>query len=254
MKIGFFGSCQLNLCSNFFFNDDVLSNNDIKIMFNLPFYIYDEQYSEYNNIINHPILDYSLFENIDVLVIENNNLTNQASSKKIIEYCLKLNIKIIKTCLLKFPIYPLNWSGYGENKKDYEIWDGLNNINYITKFDKCIDSLLTDINKTDLDIYIINFIKNNFNKKLLFTHSLHPTNILLYELYKSIFNSLNIDITKNQYYFNGELIQCWYNPFTTKMMIDLKVEFTPIINDNFYIDRYKNNKYILNLNENVDCI
>ena len=153
MKIGFFGSCQLHLCSNFFFNDDVLTNNDIKIMFNLPFYIYDEKYSKYNNIINHPILDYSLFQNIDVLVIENNNLTNQASSNKIIEYCLKLNIKIIKTCLLKFPIYPLNWSGYGENKKDYEIWDGLNNIDYITKFDKCIDSLLTDINKTDLDIY-----------------------------------------------------------------------------------------------------
>ena len=78
---------------------------------------------------------------------------------------------------------------------------------------------------------------------MLFTHSLHPTNILLYELYKSIFNSLNIDITKNQYYFNGELIQCWYNPFTTKMMIDLKVEFTTIIDDNFYIDRYNNNEF-----------
>lgn len=245
MKIGFFGSCQLHVCATFFFNTDVVTTNDIEIMFILPFYIYDEKFSEYHNITNHPILDYSLFENIDVLIIENNNLTNQASSTKIIEYCLNLNVKIIKTCLLKFPIYPLNWSGYGENKKDYERWDELNNIDFITRFDECIDSMLTDINKTDLSIDIINFIKSNFNKQLLFTHSLHPTNVLLYELYKSIFQMLNIDITQHKYYFNNELIDCWYNPFTTKMMIDLKIEFTPIIDDSFYINRYNTYKSIL---------
>jgi hypothetical protein len=65
MKIGFFGSCQLQLCANFFFNSDVLKNNNITIMFILAFYIYDNKYSEYNNINNHPILDYSLFDNID---------------------------------------------------------------------------------------------------------------------------------------------------------------------------------------------
>lgn len=46
-------------------------------------------------------------------------------------------------------MYSINWSGYSENKKDY--------------------------------------IKNNYNKQLLFTHSLHLTNILLYKLWKDIF-------------------------------------------------------------------
>jgi hypothetical protein len=113
IKIGFFGSCQLNLCRSFF-NNNVCKDNNIKIIFSEAFYLYDNKYPGFKGV-----LDYSIFDNIDILIIENNNLENQASSKKIIDYCLNKNIKIIKTLLLKMPIYPINWSGYGENIKDY---------------------------------------------------------------------------------------------------------------------------------------
>lgn len=105
---------------------------------------------------------------------------------------------------------------------------------------------------------ITEFIENNFNKKLLFTHSLHPTNILLFELWKSIFNNLSINIDDYIFIFNKELIDCWYNPFTSKMIKDLNIEFETIVDDIFYINRYNENKskyrilnekYLDNVNE-----
>jgi hypothetical protein len=40
-KIGLFGSCQLHLCSSFFFNDEVKKRNNFEVLFSLPFYEYD---------------------------------------------------------------------------------------------------------------------------------------------------------------------------------------------------------------------
>ena len=108
-----------------------------------------------------------------------------------------------------------------------------------------------NIAKSDLNKNIIDFIKNNFNKQLLFTHSLHPTNILLYEIWRSILNFINIDIDDYNYNLNtGNIINCWYNPFTTKMIKDLDINFEYIISDDFYINRYNDNKnnYIENHN------
>ena len=237
MKIGFFGSCQLHLCSDFFFNKEVLEKNNIEILFSLPFYEYDEKYIKYIGILN-----YNIFDNLDYLIIEINNLDNQASSKKIIEYCSSKNTKIIKTFLIKFPIYPINWSGFGENKDDYINFIDLDNIDYKEKFKKCILSCEKSNAESDLSMEITQFINNNFTKQLLFTHSLHPTNILLYELWKSIFNNISLDINNYNYKFDKQLIDCWYNPFTTKMIKDLNIEFKTIVDDNFYIDRYNSNK------------
>jgi hypothetical protein len=191
-KVGLFGSCQLFLCSDFFLNEHVKSIHNFKIIFSLPFYEYDPMYPYYKG----KILDYTLFNELDILIIENNNLNNSASSDKIINYCIKKNndIKIIKTFLVKFPIYPINWSGYGENNKDYINWVDLNKIDFKSKFEKCLRSLIENNKKSDLSLEISNFIKDNFNKQLLFTHSLHPTNILLYEIWRSIFNILDINI------------------------------------------------------------
>ena len=174
MKIGFYGSCQLHLASPVFINSKILNNNKIEVIFSLPFYVYDKLFPGYIGE-----LDYSIFNNLDILIIENNNLDCKASSNNIINYCKNKNIKIFKTCLIKFPIYPINWSGYCENIKDYKDWIGLDNIDYKLKFEKCLISLSNNIAKSDLNKNIIDFIKNNFNKQLLFTHSLHPTNILL---------------------------------------------------------------------------
>jgi hypothetical protein len=243
IKVGFFGSCQLHLCSSFFLNEDVLKSNGMEIIFSEPFYEYDFKYNNDPRKIN-----YELFDKIDILIVENNNLDNDASSRKLIEYCKLKNKKIFKTCLLKFPIYPINWSGYGENIKDYIDFNGLENINYVNKFNKCIISLENNIKETDLSIEIVNFIKNNFSEKLLFTHSLHPTNVLLYELWKQILFFLNIDISKYNYNMNTNIINCWYNPFTTKMVKDLNIKFNYIIDDNFYIQRY--NEYKNKLIEN----
>lgn len=238
MKIGFFGSCQLHLCVDFFLNSDVRKTNNIDVIFVIPFYIYDPKYPSYKKE-----LSYDIFDNIDYLVIENNELTNSASSEKIIEHCIKKNIKIIRTFLIKFPIYPLNWSGYGENKNDYVDWVGLDKIDYKHKFQKCIDSCKKANLSSDLDIDLTTFIENNFNKQLLFTHSLHPTNILLYELWKNIFNKISINISDCNYVFSKELIQCWYNPFTSKMIHDLNIKFDIEIDDNFYITRYNTNRH-----------
>lgn len=128
VNIGFFGSCQLLLC-NFFLNDKVKKKYNINIVFCLLFFEYDPDY-----IVYRGKLDYSIFDNLDILILEKNSLNNQASSEKIINYLNNKNVKIIKTFLLKFPIYPINWNGMGENKQDYVNWDGLDNINYKEKF------------------------------------------------------------------------------------------------------------------------
>jgi len=203
-------------------------------MFSLPFYEYDTAYPGYRGT-----LDYSIFDNLDILIIELNTLNNQASSQKIINYAKDKNIKIYKTFLIKFPIYPLNWSGYGESKQDYLNWNGLDNIDYKEKFKKCLESVRKSNMESDLSIEITNFIANNFNKQLLFTYSFHPTNKLLYQLWKYILQNLSINIENNEYIFTNELIICWYNPFTTKMIKDLDIQFRDvIIDDEFYIDRY----------------
>ena len=242
-KIGLYGSGQLEICYSFFFNETVLQDNDIEIAFALGYYNYDKNYPYYKKE-----LDYSIFNNIDILIIENNNI----DSDKIIEYCTDKHIKIIKLCMLQFPIFPINWSGYGENKYDYDNWSRLEGIDYNIRFNNCINILEKNIKQTDLDINIINFIKDNFNKNLLFIHSVHPTNILLYELYKSIFKNLNINIDNYKYNFTNELMDLgWNNPFTTKMIADLNIIFNTNIDDNFYIKRYNDN---INSNKFDDSI
>jgi hypothetical protein len=239
LKIGIFGSCQIFLTSNFFLNTRVCRSNKLKVLFSLPFYEYDDKYNP-----NKLILDYTIFNNLDILIIENNNLENQASSKKIIEYCLAKGIKVIKTCLIKFPIFPINWSGYGINIKDIENYPGLENIDYNERFKICIKKLEDDITNSDLTMDLLNFIKNNFNKTLLFTHSLHPTNILLHELWKEIFKCLSININHYRYIYKNELIDCWRNPFTTKMIKDLDITFNSIISDEFYVKMYKDDTFL----------
>ena len=232
-RIGLYGSGQLEICYSFFFNETVLQDNDIEIAFALGYYNYDKNYPYYKKE-----LDYSIFDNINILIIENNKIY----SDKIIEYCTAKHIKIIKLCMLQFPIFPINWSGYGENKADYINWSRLEDIDYNIRFNNCINILEKNIKQTNLDINIINFIKDNFNKHLLFIHSVHPTNILLYELYKSIFKNLNINIDNYKYKFTNELMELgWHNPFTTKMIADLNIIFNTNIDDNFYIKRYNEN-------------
>jgi hypothetical protein len=235
-KIGLFGSCQIVNTCNFFLNEQVLSNNNMQIVFSLPFFYYDPEYTDH--YVDE--LNYDIFNDIDILIIENNKLNNTASSRNILAYCKNSNIKIIKTCLLKFPIYPINWSGYGYNKNDFLNNKDINKINFKEKFDYCISSLEKNILQSDLNIKLIDFIKFNYNKSLLFSHSLHPTNILLFELWKYIFQNLHINIYLYNYIFDKELIDCWFNPFTTKMITDLNIGFEVTIDDNFYTNLIEN--------------
>ena len=242
-KIGLFGSCQLHMTSSYFFNEEMLKKEQYEILFSLPFYNYDPQYIYSNN--NH--LNYKIFDDLDILIIENNNLNNQASSEKIINYCLNKNIQIIKTFLIKFPIYPINWSGYGEKKSDYINWIGLDKIDYKKKFQENILSCRNENKKSDLTLEISDFIENNFNKQLLFLHSLHPTNLLLYELYRNIFKKLHINIDDYNFDLKKEILtKDWYNPFTKKMLTDLDIQFNTIVDDNFYIIRYNKNINLIN--------
>ena len=55
---------------------------------------------------------------------------------------------------------------------------------------------------------------------------------------------LSINIEDYKYNFERELIICWYNPFTSKMITDLDIQFKTIVDDDFYICRYKNCKYV----------
>lgn len=242
LKIGLFGSCQLNIASSYFFNEEVLNNNNLKILVNLPFYEYDENYPYFKN----DQLNYEIFDELDILIIEINNLNNNASSEKIITYCHNKNIKIIRTFLIKFPIYPINWSGYGEKTSDYLNWIDLDKIDYKTKIQEILINCRIDNKNSDLTLEISDFIENNFNKKLLFTHSLHPTNVLLYELYRNIFEKLYINIDNYKFNFKEEIINCWFNPFTTKMLTDLDIKFDIIVNDDFYLRRYKENIELIN--------
>ena len=238
-NIGFFGSCQINV-GGYFLTKEVQEKYNINIHFSLRFFEYDPSYSGY---IEGTKLDYSIFNGLNILVIEPNSLDNEASSDKIIDYLKNKNVKIINTFLIKFPIYPLNWSGYGENKKDYLNWNGLDKIDYKDKFKKCIESMRKHNIKSDLSTDITDFIENNFHKQLLFTHSLHPTNILLYHLWKYILQHISINIDNENINLQGApIIDCWRNPLTSKLVNDLDIEFkNVVIDDQFYIDRY--NKY-----------
>ena len=72
-------------------------------------------------------------------------------------------------------------------------------IDYKEKFEKCIKSLMKNNIESDLNIDLTSFISNNFDKQLLFTHSLHPTNVLLYQLWKHILIHLSINIDNYQF-------------------------------------------------------
>lgn len=231
IKIGFYGSCQLSVAPFFF---SKLDNYDIKFV--EMFFLHAPEY-----VNNCKKLNYNIFNSIDILIIENNKLTNESGSDSIIAHCKKLNIRIICTCLLKFPIFPLNWSGRGENWPDYKIFKFDDDTDYRLKFEQCINSLKKEILQSDLSTEIVDYINDNFKYKRLFTHSLHPSNDLLYVLYKNIFALLDIDITNFDYVFDKELIMCWNNPFTSKMITDLGIEFDADVNDSFYIERYKKN-------------
>lgn len=245
MKIGLYGSCQLNLCYNFFFNNEVITKNNIQVLFSLKFTNYFGQ--------NEKILDYSIFDDIDILIIEINTLENQASSNKIIEYCLERNIKIVKTFIIKFPVYPINWSHLGDYEANYLNWNGLDKIDYKKKFNECMLSCRKLNIQSDLSIEISDFIEYNFNKQLLFIHSLHPTNVLLFQLWKNIFKNISLNIEDYNYVFDYELLNYtdefnvnWNNPFTSKMIKDLDIQFDANINDDFYVKRYEENWWFYN--------
>lgn len=252
MKIGLFGSCQLILCSHFFINEQMKQNNNIEILFSLLFFNYDSEYQSIYHDLSGNDLNYEIFDNLDILIIEMNNLKNKASSDTIIKYCSERNIKIIKTFLLKFPIFPINCSGFGENREDYFNWIDLNSVDYVEKFKKCISSLKKQNSGSDLSMELSEFVENNFNKQLLFDHSLHPTNVLLYELWKNILKQLSIEITEYNYVFEKELLrfESWKFPFTQKMMTDLNILFETSVDDKFYINRYNSN--IKRLKKQID--
>ena len=67
-------------------------------------------------------------------------------------------------------------------------------------------SLKINNEHSELNMNISLFINENFNKQLLFTHSLHPTNVLLYELWRYVLEKLSINIEDNEYKFQGELM------------------------------------------------
>ena len=244
-NVGFFGSCQLYLCSDFFLNPQVKFINDIKVSFSYPFYEYCDFVGK-KGARYRGILDYSIFDDLDILVLENNSVPshNQASSERIINYLKNKNVKIIKTFLLKFPIFPLNWNGIGDNIRDFDNWTGLKNIDYKERFKRCIESMRKSNIESDISIELTNFVEENFNKQYLFKHSLHPKNRLLYELWKYILQHLNINIQDCKYIFprRKEIIRdVSHNPYTTKMIKDLHIEYKKhvVISDEFYNKRYK---------------
>lgn len=92
--------------------------------------------------------------------------------------------------------------------------------------------------KSDLSDRLTDFVEDNFTKQRLFTHSLHPTNVLLYELWRYILQHLSINVDDQEYAFTEELLHLWKNPLTSKMIEDLGIQFTEVADDQFYIDRY----------------
>ena len=131
IKIGLFGSCQLDVYKKFL-TDELCDKYKINLVFMILFFEYDKGFPSFYK----GELDYSCFSTIDLLIIQNNNLNpiNQASSKKIINFCRSKNIKILRIPLLYLPIYPINWDGKGYNKKHLASFYKYKDINYNSKF------------------------------------------------------------------------------------------------------------------------
>lgn len=260
VKIGIFGSCQLDVYKKFL-TEEVCSKYNVKIMFMKLFFKYDEGFPAFYK----GNLDYSCFNSIDLLIIQNNNLNpkNQASSKKIINFCKSKNIKIIQIPLLYFPIYPINWDGKGYNKKHLASFYKYKNVDYNSKLKQVLSNIKNEIRKSDISIELFYFIQNNFRKRLLFIHSLHPTNKLLVHLWKYIFYLLGFEFNTDQYKFNYQLIDNgWFNPFTSKMVKDLNIKITQnqlanlnlkykLVDDNFYINLFEKHPIYTKVKTNI---
>lgn len=260
IKIGIFGSCQLDVY-NKFLTDKVCKKYNVKLMFMMLFFEYDEGFPDFYK----GTLNYACFNDIDLLIIQNNNLNvnNQASSKKIINFCKSKNIKILQIPLLYFPIYPINWDGKGYNKKHLAAFYKYKNIDYTLKLKHVLSNIKNEIRKSDISIELFYFIQNNFRKQLLFIHSLHPTNKLLVHLWKYIFDLLGFEFKIEQYTFNYQLIDNgWFNPFTSKMVKDLNIKITQkqlanlnlkhkLIDDEFYINLFKKHPVYVKINTKI---
>ena len=245
--IGIFSSRQLVKSCRFFLNDQVIEENKLRLDFFFNFNDYDTLRNKYAEI-----LDYRKFDGLDVLIIEINSLTNQASSTNIIKYALSKNpnMKIIKVCCLEFLIFPINWNSQTDKSRNYKNWRGINKINFKVKFKVCIHSLYRQFKGTDYNTQIIEFIKNNFHKNKLFTSSTYPTNLLLCEMWKCLFLLMN-NIPFEKYNFISSLKEELLddprpNPFTTKMISDLNIEYECNIDNNFYTKLYRNNALYIN--------
>ena len=260
VKIGIFGSCQLDVYKKFL-TDKVCDKYNVKLMFMILFFEYDEGFPDFYK----GTLNYACFNDIDLLIIQNNNLNvnNQASSKRIINFCKSKNIKILQIPLLYFPIYPINWDGKGYNKKHLASFYKHKDIDYTLKLKHVLSNIKNEIRKSDISIELFYFIQNNFRKQLLFIHSLHPTNKLLVHLWKYIFDLLGFEFNNSQYTFNYQLIDNgWYNPFTSKMVKDLNIKITQkqltnlnlkykLIDDEFYINLFNQNPINVKINTKI---
>jgi len=112
-----------------FLNEQMLKTYNYHVVFSLAFYLYDPNFGAGNRK-----LDYSIFNDIDILIIEINSLPldNQASSKRIINYLKDKRVKIIKTF-------------------------------YKERFKMCIEKMCKSNIESDLSTEITDFVENNFN-------------------------------------------------------------------------------------------
>lgn len=254
INIGIMTGFQIKNSCRYFLTGKILEENKLRLSF----------YHNYNtfNTLNHnyfEILNYHIFDHLDILIIENNNLTNQASSRRIIEYAKEKNpnIKIIKICQINFPIFPINWTDNNEYNRDYKNWRGVKNIDFNRKFKLCCRKLYRTIAHTNYDESIVDYIKNNFHKKKLFATCSYPTNILLYKMWESIFSMLKLDFNKYNFdksYCTPILVPNKQNLYPLKLISDLNLEYTEILkkeslideNNSYYDKIYKKNKRYIN--------
>ena len=228
INIGILANHQIHDTYQYFLTPQILKDNNLRIAF---VYKYDD--FEINKE------DLKMFDSINVLIIDNDG----SLCKTIIKYIKdnNLQINLIKICEIEFPIFPLNWNSKKDYARNYKNWKGINKINFTCKFNVCIKKLYRKFASIDYDENIIQYIKDNFSTKLLFTGTCYPTNHLINELWKCLFKKIWIKNSIDDKIRENILKNPKPNPYTTKMISDLNIKYFPYTNDKYYNIMYTKN-------------
>lgn len=187
----------------------LLSSIEFNNIYDIKFIpLYDYLFDGYKYSNNDDLIedDKKLIINCDLIILQHIKNYRKIIHHEYIKSLIKLNCKIITISHYTFSGYNyphniLNDEFINENKSKYELETYINNL-FLEDKEKIIIHLNNELNHIknldeNSDIKCYDFVKNNYDKHLLFYSRSYPTYILFHYISSEILKILNInDIIK----------------------------------------------------------